>query len=254
MTVFIYIVAALYGLVIGSFLNVLIYRIPLGLNTVKGRSFCPNCGHTLSVTDLFPVFSYLFLAGRCRWCKVKISPRYMTVELLNAVLYVLYVIKFGFSVTAVGFFIFASSLICIFFIDAEHMLIFDRFNLAIAFAGILMFFGETLFYYERIIGFFSVSAILLLIALISKGRAMGGGDIKFTAAAGLVLGWKNSLLSLFLAAIIGAFVYSIIYYVNKSKKKETSHIVPFGSYLSIAMLISSFFGDEIISFYMNVYI
>ncbi len=253
MTIFLYIVLALYGLVIGSFLNVLIYRVPIGMNTVKGRSFCPNCGHMLSAIDLFPVFSYLFLGGQCRWCKKKISPRYMTVELLNAVLYVLFVVKFGFSITAIGFFIFASSLICIFFIDAEHMLIFDRFNIAVILAGLIMFFGDSLFYYERIIGFFSVSTVLLLIALFSKGRAMGSGDIKFTAAAGLVLGWKNSLLSLIMAALIGIIIYGIIYYLNKLKKKETSHIVPFGSYLAVAMMISSFFGVEIIGIYIKFF-
>lgn len=253
MTAYFAVVSALFGLVIGSWLNVLIYRIPRGLDTVRGRSFCPSCNHSLSAADLVPVFSWLFLGGRCRRCKAKISPRYMAVELLNALLYVLYAIKFGFSVAAVGFFIFASSLICVFFIDAEHMLIFDRFHLAIAFAGILMFFGDTLTYYERIIGFFSVSAILLLIMLISKGAAMGGGDVKFTAAAGLVLGWKNSLLSLFVAAIIGSLVCGVLYFFNKAKKKETSRVVPFGSYLAAAMIVSSFFGEEIIGFYMKFF-
>lgn len=253
MTFFLYALIALYGLVIGSFLNVLIYRVPRKLNTVKGRSFCPACGHTLSASDLFPVFSFIFLGGKCRWCRSVISPRYMVVELLNAVLYLLYFDKFGFTVTAAGFCIFASSLICIFFIDAEHMLIFDRFNTAVFLAGVLMFFGDSLIYCERVIGFFSVSSVLLLIALISKGRAMGGGDIKFTAAAGLVLGWKNSLLSLVLAALIGIMIYGIIYSRNRSKNIATSRIVPFGSYLAAAMIISSFFGDEIIGLYISIF-
>lgn len=253
MNIFVYIVITLYGLVIGSFLNVLIYRVPLGLDVVAGRSFCPACGHVLSPADLFPVFSWLFLRGRCRHCGAKISPRYMAVELLNALFYVLYFAKFGFSPETPGFFIFASSLICVFFTDTDHMLIFDRFNLAIVLAGIPMFFGQSLPYYERILGFFSVSSVLLLIFLFSGGKAMGGGDVKFTAAAGLVLGWQNSVLSLFLAAVFGIFVYAFIYLINKSKKKETGHIVPFGSYLAAAMLVSSFLGDEIIAFYLNIY-
>jgi leader peptidase (prepilin peptidase)/N-methyltransferase len=253
MKYYFYFVVFLYGLVIGSFLNVLIYRIPLGKNTVKGRSFCPGCGHTLSVSDLIPVFSYIFLGGKCRYCKTKISPRYMTVELLNAVLYLLYTIKFGFSVTTFGFFIFASSLICVFFIEAEHMIIFDRFNISIAAAGLLMFFGGGIPYYERIIGFFSVSLISYLIALFSKGAAMGGGDIKLTAAAGLVLGWKNMLLSLFLAAFFGAAVWGIIYCSNKIKKKGTNNVVPFGSFLAITMITASFSGESIIGIYMRFF-
>lgn len=252
MLIFYYILVFVFGLLIGSFLNVLIYRLPKELNVIVGRSFCPTCKHMLSWCDLFPVFSYLFLGRKCRYCKTKISPRYMIVELLNAVLYLFYAIKFGYSITTLGYLIFASSLLCIIFIDAEHMIIPDGLNIAIAIAGVLMFFTKELPFYERIIGFFLVSAILLLIAIISKETAMGYGDVILTAVAGVVLGYKQILLALVVGAFLGSITSIIFNVIKKRSGKETSNLVPFGPYLAVGMLFASFFGNNIISWYLNL--
>lgn len=242
------------GLVIGSWLNVLIYRIPRSLDTVRGRSFCPSCSRVLAPADMIPVLSWLFLRGKCRRCKSPISPRYALVELLNAALYLLYAVRFGLSAETLGYFIFASALICVCFIDAAHLMIYDRFNIAIIIAGIIMCFGDNMPVYERVIGVFAVSLLLLAILLVSRGRAMGGGDVKFTAAAGLVLGWKLSLLSLLLAAFAGIGVHGILLWHGKGDKTRPKNVVPFGSYLSAAMVLSTFTGDAIIKGYMGIFV
>jgi Type II secretory pathway, prepilin signal peptidase PulO and related peptidases len=289
------------GLCFGSFMNVLIYRIPRGIGTVKGRSFCPDCGHTLRWYDLFPVFSYIFLGGRCRYCKAAISLRYAAIELLNAFLWLAYAAKYMlYPMTMVGHFIFGSALICIIFIDAEHMLIFDRFNIAIAVGGVLIaadkFLCDNVLYYvypstvtitDRLIGAVCVSGLFFLIALISRGRAMGGGDIKLTAAAGLVLGWQSMLAVLVLASLAGT-VGSLIQMAvkklkttkavksgkieDKPKKPEPvvgdssdssggsddvgdapiGHAVPFGPYLAGAMIVMSFLGTELVNIYLKL--
>lgn len=295
---YIYFVIFMAGLCVGSFMNVLIYRIPRGIGTVKGRSFCPSCGHTLHAIDLVPLFSYIFLRGRCRYCKAKISPQYAAVELLNALLWVAYAYKFMFyPVTMVAHFVFGSSLICIIFIDAAHMLIFDRFNIAIAISGVVIAadkfvheilenhghihthfeFPQDITILERLIGAVCISGLFLLIAILSRGKAMGGGDIKLTAAAGLVLSWKNMLGMLIIASFAGTIGSLIVMAVDKAKAKRDpdrvkepkvievdpdeldeedaepiGHAVPFGPYLAGAMILMSFFGTELIDFYLKL--
>ncbi|HPT84539.1 MAG TPA: prepilin peptidase [Bacillota bacterium] len=301
---YIYFVAFIAGLCAGSFMNVLIYRLPRGIGTVKGRSFCPACGHKLAPSDLVPVFSYIFLGGRCRYCKAPISPRYMAVELLNALLWVAYAHKFMFyPLTMLAHFVFGSALVCIIFIDAEHMLIFDRFNIAIALSGVAIAADKLIHEYldphahlhnhfpfpqdvsitERLIGAVCVSGLFLLLAIISRGRWIGEGDIKLTAAAGLVLGWKNMLGVLFLASLAGSVISLVLLGIAKRRKparvggdndgagdaaspKEAGggqeyaadeeapagHAVPFGPYLAGAMIVMSFFGTEIIDFYLKL--
>ena len=299
---YIYFVIFVVGLCVGSFMNVQIYRLPRGIGTVKGRSFCPDCGHTLHARDLVPLFSYIFLGGRCRYCRAPISPRYAAVELLNALLWVAYAYKFMLHpLTMVAHFVFGSSLLCIIFIDAAHMLIFDRFNVAIALSGVMIavdkflcgnaghhhhhhhLFPQDVTIVDRLIGALCVSGLFLLIAIVSRGKWMGGGDIKLTAAAGLVLGWKNMLGVLFLASLAGSVISLVLLGIAKRRKparvggdndgagdaaspKEAGggqeyaadeeapagHAVPFGPYLAGAMIVMSFFGAEIIDFYLKL--
>jgi leader peptidase (prepilin peptidase)/N-methyltransferase len=311
---YIYFVIFVVGLCVGSFMNVQIYRLPRGIGTVKGRSFCPDCGHTLHARDLVPLFSYIFLGGRCRYCRAPISPRYAAVELLNALLWVAYAYKFMLHpLTMVAHFVFGSSLLCIIFIDAAHMLIFDRFNVAIALSGVMIavdkflcgnaghhhhhhhLFPQDVTIVDRLIGALCVSGLFLLIAIVSRGKWMGGGDIKLTAAAGLVLGWKNMLGVLFIASVAGTIGSLIIMGAQNARaarspvsqsSAETAaghppgdkldqaaannpghdaaadtggedgepagHVVPFGPYLAGAMILMSFFGTEIIDFYLKL--
>lgn len=235
---YIYIVVFIGGMCAGSYMNVLIYRLPRGINTVKGRSFCPDCGYMLHWYDLFPLFSYIFLGGRCRYCRAPISPRYAAIELLNALLWVAYAHKYMLNpITMVAHFIFGSALLCIIFIDAKHMLIFDRFNAAIAVAGVMIaadkFICENLQHHhepfpqdvtviDRLIGAVCISGLFFLIALLSRGRYMGGGDIKLTAAAGLVLGWKNMLGVLVIASFAGSICSLTLMLIDKLRSGRES--------------------------------
>ena len=239
-----------FGLVIGSFANVCIYRIPRGESIVYGRSYCTGCGKPILNRDLVPVFSYLFLRGRCRYCKEKISVRYPAVELATAFLYLFLFLKFG---TGADFFICAAffpALIILSFIDFSYRIIPDRIILSILIIGIFsVIFSRQVPLYERIIGFFSASVPMLLIYIVSRG-GMGEGDIKLMAVCGLVLGYKLTVLSLLLACIAGS-VYGLA--GKKNKKEAMKSAIPFGPFLSAAMGFCVFFGDGLIALYVQTF-
>lgn len=236
----------IFGLLIGSFLNVCIYRIPQNISVADGFSFCPECKNRIIPLDLIPVFSYLFLKGSCRHCKTHISIKYPLVELLTGVLFALVYFQKGFTPTAGLTLILVAILVVISFIDLEHQIIPDGLVIVTIVLGILNIFVSGKGPLEHVIGFFAVSLILLLVAILSNG-GMGGGDIKLMAAAGLFLGWKLILLSLVVASIVGSFI-SIGLLV--SKKADRKSMIPFGPFLSIGILISCLFGDQIISWYL----
>lgn len=246
----IYIFVFLYGIAIGSFLNVVIYRLPRKLGMVKGHSFCTSCSHKLGILDLVPLFSYIFLGGRCRYCKDKISIRYPIVEFLNGALWLLVYLKFGFTFIGFGWFIAVSVLLCIAFIDGEHMEIPDRFSVLLALAGVLMALSSEFPILSRVIGLFAVSVPLFIIAVISSGKAMGGGDIKLMAAAGFCLGWENTLVALLLGSLFGS-IYGL---VNMKKGKvKFKQEVPFGPFLTTGIVIAGLLGDRIISVYLGLF-
>jgi len=235
------------GIVIGSFLNVCIFRIPEEISIARGFSFCPNCKNRIQPYDLIPVISYLFLRGSCRYCKKHISIQYPLVELLTGLLFVLVFYQFGLTPLGGLVAILVSVLIIITFIDLKHQIIPDELVIIIFVCGIISIFLSDKSPWEHIIGFFTVSVILLVIAFLSKG-GMGGGDIKLMAAAGLFLGWKLILLSLLIASVAGSMV-SIILLV--SKKVDRKSMVPFGPFLSIGILTSALYGDYIIWWYLS---
>jgi leader peptidase (prepilin peptidase)/N-methyltransferase len=241
----------IFGLLMGSFLNVCIYRIPKKESIVFGRSHCTDCSAEIKNYDLIPIISYLVLGGKCRNCKSKISIKYPAIELLNAFLYLLIYIHFKFST---DFFIYAtlvSILIIISLIDYEIKIIPNILVIFILVIGILsIFFSPQLIWYERIIGFFAASVPLLLAALISKG-GMGGGDIKLMAVCGLILGWKLILISLFIGCILGTIYGFIARFKNGSFLKA---YIPFGPFLSTAMVISIFLGNPLIFWYTSTFL
>lgn len=264
-TAYIAIIIFIFGTVIGSFLNVLIYRLPIGLDFVKINSMCTTCKHRLTWYDLFPLFSWIFLGGKCRYCKAKISPRYPIVEALNGVLYVLIYFFIcggnaieGLSLTLLGYMIVASCLIVTAFIDFEHQIIPDSMWISIFVGGILIVLDSVIkgeftkeLIITKIIGLFAVSGLFFLIGVISKGRAMGGGDVKLMAAAGFVLGWKAVIISLFLGAFCG-----VLFAIGRKivSKKEMRGVIPFGPFLSIGIMISAFFGETIFNMYLDMFI
>lgn len=240
----------LLGLSIGSFLNVLIYRLPKKISIAKGSSFCPNCNHKLSWLDLFPVLSFVFLFGKCKYCKDKISTRYPLIELLNAVFYYLIYLKYGLSLLSIAYAIICSCLIVLSFIDIDHKIILDRFHIIIGVLAIAtVFLTPQLTITERIIGTFAISLPIFFIAWLTGG--MGMGDVKLLAVCGFLLGWKQILLTMIIASVAAALVGVFLIYINKAGKKSE---IPFGPFIALAVLICILAGNEIINFYLNVFI
>ncbi|MFW6028621.1 MAG: prepilin peptidase [Halanaerobiales bacterium] len=236
------------GLIIGSFLNVCIYRIPKGKSVIFGRSYCMNCGHQIRWYELIPVLSYLFLGGKCSNCKQKLSLQYPLVELLNGAAYLWIYYIYGLSYETLLYSFFVSALIIISFIDWKIMIIPDSANIFIFTLGLVNLMLNRTDWLNYVIGLFAVSSFLVLIAILTKGQ-MGGGDIKLMAASGLLLGWKIILLAFILGVFIAAIISIIILIVRKGKS-----LVPFGPYLSIGLFVSILYGDRIINWYINKFI
>lgn len=244
------IVVFMYGIVIGSFLNVLIYRIPLKENIATQRSHCMSCGYQLKWYDLVPLVSYIMLRGRCRKCKKKISIQYPLVELANGLGYVLIVSGTGLNLLSILFCLCFSILIVISVIDIRTYEIPFSLNVAIGILGIIRCIIDYDNLLNYIIGFFAVSVPLLLLAILTKGRGMGGGDIKLMAAAGLLLGWKNIILALALGSIAGSIIHIALMRIKKSEER----VLAFGPYLSIGIFIAMLYGDQLISWYLNFFV
>jgi len=250
----------LTGLIIGSFLNCLIYRLETNKNFVSGRSFCPLCSHKLSFFDLIPIISFLFLKGRCRYCGKKISWQYPLVEIATGLLFLLIFKQFQiFNLLNLFYYwLITSFLIIIFVYDLKHYLIPDKVIYpAIAIALIFNFLPHQIFegganqfpvFKNLILGALASAGFFFLIWFFSKGKAMGFGDVKLVFFMGLFLGFPKILAALFFSFIIGAIIGMILLVL---KKKTLKSEVPFGPFLVIGTFISLFFGDKIISWYLS---
>lgn len=241
-----YLMIFLYGIVIGSFLNVCIYRIPAHESIIPG-SHCMNCGHKLSWYDLFPLFSYLLLKGRCRYCKAKVSVQYPLIEALNGILYVIVFMANGFHMQSVLFCLMTSALLVISVIDEGTFEIPPALNLFIFAIGIFVCILDHPNISEHIIGLFCVSLALYALYVVTGGAAIGGGDVKLMGAAGLVLGWKLITLAFFLGCIIGAFCHVI-----RMKISDAEHMLAMGPYLSAAIWICALWGNDMIAWYFGL--
>ena len=241
--------ALAFGLCIGSFLNVCIYRIPRGISVAKGSSFCPHCSARLHAPELVPVLSYLFLRGKCRRCKSPISPQYPAIELICGGLFLASFYNYGISLQTLVAWIAVSALITASMIDIHTMEIPDSISIVLAVAGSLSFFIPGSVWWDHLLGAAAGALPLLLLALFSKERAMGMGDVQFMAAAGLILGWKLALFALFAGVIFGALAGVLL--IALKKKSRRDHI-PFIPMLSAGILFSMFFGNSIISWYLSL--
>ncbi|MDE5866486.1 MAG: prepilin peptidase, partial [Lachnospiraceae bacterium] len=208
MTIVFYIIIFLYGIVIGSFLNVCIYRIPKKEDIVKVRSHCMNCGYKLEWYDLVPLFSYLFLKGRCRKCKTKLSVQYPLIEASNGILYVVIVLINGANVESLLYCLLASALLTLSVIDFRTYEIPIGINIFILALGLIRVVTDFSDWPNYLIGLLCVSVFLAVIYYVSKGRGIGGGDVKLMAACGLVLGWQLIILAFFIGCILGAVTVS----------------------------------------------
>ena len=251
----IYALIFLFGLIIGSFLNCLIYRLEKNKSFLKGRSYCPHCNKTLKWFDLIPILSFLFLRAKCRYCKKKISFQYPLVELVTGLLFVLIFWHFGFNVgfVALSYFLISTVfLIIIFVYDLKHYIIPDKIIYPAIVIAIIFNLQFLVFNQFSIFKFSILSAVLpalffLAIILLSRGRAMGWGDFKLAILMGLLLGWPNILVAFFLAFLMGSLVGMGLII---SKRKTIKSIIPFGPFLVIATFIALFFGEQIITWYL----
>ena len=253
----------LVGLIIGSFLNSVIYRIaafkegeprPDGLGREKrdslfwGRSYCPHCRKTLSWLELIPVMSFIFQKGKCKHCQKKISKQYIVVEIVTGVLFASF---YGLQVTSYGlqaipWLIIISCLIIIFFYDLKHSIIPDQvvyFGIVVAVLGFLTL--------NSFLAALVAGAFFLSLVLISREHWMGMGDVKLAVFMGLILSWPNILTALFLAFFLGA-ILSIFLIVTKIKTFKSE--IPFGPFLVIATFVAIFFGDILTNWYLGLLI
>lgn len=244
--IILYIIIFLYGIVIGSFLNVCIYRLPQKENIAKVRSHCMNCGYHLKWYDLVPLFSYLFLRGRCRNCKEKISIQYPLIEALNGVLYCIIFAEYGFSIETLLYALLFSALVTLSVIDFRTYEIPLGINIFILALGLVRVVTDYTNWLGYGIGLFCVSGFLYIIYLATKGRGIGGGDIKLMAACGLLLGWKLTVLGFVLGCIIGSVIHII-----RMKVSGEGHVLAMGPYLAVGVMISVLYGNQIISWYLS---
>lgn len=247
-TIFFSIIIFLYGIIIGSFLNVCIYRIPKKENIVTTRSHCMSCGYQLRWYDLIPLFSWLALGGRCRKCKSKISVQYPAIEALNGVLYLIVFLCYGVSIETLLYCLMASALLALSVIDFRTFEIPLGFNVFIAVLGLVRVLTDLTNWREYAVGFFAVSTVLYIIYVLTKGRGIGGGDIKLMAASGLLLGWKCNILAFLLGCIIGSVIHLL-----RMRFTNAERVLALGPYLSIGIYISALWGTRLIDWYLSLF-
>lgn len=245
------------GLMVGSFLNVVIVRVPKGESIVFPSSHCCACGAPLQARDLVPVFSFLLLKGRCRACGARISPRYMVVELLCAGLFAVCAWRFGFSLALLPALVFSALLLAVAAIDLEHNIIPNGLVIFGLCVGALSCgFSLLVPWWEALIGLVAGGVPLLLIDLLSrlvlKREGMGGGDMKLMAMAGLFLGWKLVLLALLLSFWIGALYAAVLIFTGKLRRGDRGVTMPFGPSLAAGSLVALWFGKDLITWYLSV--
>ena len=250
--IMIYAYIFIFGVCIGSFTNVLIYRIPLQENIATKSSHCMSCGEKIKWYDLVPLVSYIILRGRCRHCKAKISVQYPLVEFISGIGYVLIFLTNGINLPSLVFCLSFSCLVVISVIDWRTYEIYNCMIYALLALAVIRVIYEAIIDYhsipEYVIGFFAVSTILFIIYKASHERAMGLGDVYLMAAGGLLLGWKHIILALVIGAVIGSVIHYILMLVLKK-----DHMLALGPYLSAGMFITMLFGDGILAWYWQFF-
>ena len=240
------------GLCIGSFLNVCIYRLPKGESISFPPSHCQSCGYRLKVKDLVPVFSYIFLKGKCRNCGEKISIQYPIIELTNAVLYLCVYLRYGLSVETIKYSIFASLLLVIGVIDFKTTLVCIETTIFGIITSILFmgysWYNTKIFPLDNIIGGAIGFLIIWLIVKLTAG--MGEGDIDIALVCGLFLGKKGIAITLFFGIILGGLAGVIFLIARKKGKKDE---MAFGPYLAMGAFIALMWGEKIFNWYVSTF-
>ena len=246
-----YILIFILGLIVGSFCNVCIYRIPKNESIIYPASHCSKCRSKIKPVDNIPLLSFILLKGRCRNCKSKISIQYPMVEFLSGLIYLIIYLIYGLSVQTLIYIILSSALIIIAFIDLNEQIVPDVISLPGIVTGfIISFFVPYISFINSALGVVVGGGIILIIALVGsmifKKEAMGGGDVKLAAMIGAFLGWRYTIISLFLGFFLGALA-GIFLILSKIKSKE--EMVPFGPFIALGSLITLLWGEKIIAWY-----
>ena len=251
----------LLGAAIGSFLNVVVYRLPAQLSLLYPPSRCPHCLHRLGVKENVPILGWLRLRGRCRWCHAPISSRYPLVEAASGLLFLLVFWQFGWGLTTVGYWTFLSWLLALSLIDFDTMTLPNKLTSSGLVVGLgfqaasgwqdtgvaTQLMGGIC---SAVVGIWLFEAIALFGTVAFGQAAMGGGDPKLAAMIGAWLGWKFLLLTGFLASALGAFVGGGAIYLGLINRKQP---MPFGPYLAAGAALSVFWGSAIVSTYLNLF-
>lgn len=249
------IIIILFGLAWGSFLNVVIYRLPRDMSLLKPPSSCPQCGEKIKFYDNIPIFSYLFLRGKCRHCKAKIPLSYFLVELLTPLSFILLYSQHSLSFLFFASCIFTSALIALGFIDFYHQVLPDVITLpGLALALIYSLFRQDLNLTQSLIGAVSGAGFLLFVYgayyLLRKKEGLGMGDVTMMLLIGAFLGWRLVLFTLILASFSGALVG--VFFIS-FKKKDLQYSLPFGTFLAPAAFAALLWGEKIIQAYLSLY-
>jgi len=239
---------ALFGLAIGSFLNVVIARVPAGRSLVRPGSTCPGCSALLKWYDNIPVLSFLVLRGRCRACGMTISWRYPIVEMVTAAILVLAYVAFGPTADFAVAVVLLAALIAITGIDLQHQLIPDAITLPGILVGLLLNLATgRISWVESVIGILVGGGLFLVIILASRG-GMGGGDMKLGAMLGAFLGWKALLFALFVAIVLGGAVGAVLLGTGRRGRKDP---IPFGPFLAAGGAMALFWGERAFAWWMG---
>lgn len=268
----------IFGLIAGSFLNVCIYRVPLGKSVVKPRSACPGCGHPIAFYDNIPLLSYLLLAGKCRHCRAAISWQYPLVEFTNALLWVLVAWQHGRTASTPLYAAFMSAMLVLIFIDARQRILPHGITVGglilgfltapwqaihqsqaaavsrlLDLVGVIAPSGPVLGWVSSLLGLLGGAGMLLVVAvgyyLVKKVEGMGHGDIVMMGFAGAVLGWSLTLVTIFLGSFLGAVVGLVLI---RRAGGDRRYEIPFGTFLGIAAILSLLGGDAVLQWYWNL--
>lgn len=238
------------GLTLGSFLNAVIYRLHVSVSFLKGRSYCPFCKHDLNVLDLIPLVSFLALFGKCRYCKKPISWQYPLVEFGTAAAFLVLFWQFGLGSSFFVYLIYTCFLILIFVFDLRYYLILDKVSLpALGFAVILSIFVLQLSIWSVALGIVIGGGFFLIQFLVSKGKWIGGGDIRLGMVMGAMLGWQYVLIALLVSYIAGSVIGIGLIIFSKKKWKSK---VPFGTFLSAGTYSIFIFGESLLEAYKDL--
>lgn len=241
-------ILTVFGLCVGSFLNVLIYRIPKGEEFVKTPSHCMTCGHNLSWYENIPLISWLLQGGKCRACGVKLSAQYPIVEALNGAMWLLTGLLYRGNWLTVGLYcVLFSMLLVLSVIDWRTFTIPNGINLVIFLLGVVRLITDLDHWVSYVVGLVSVSLVFLLMHLATHGNGLGMGDVKLVAGAGLLLGWSSMLLAVVIGSLSGAIIHSV------RMRRGADRKLAFGPYLAAGIWIAALGGQQIVDAYFGLF-